>query len=297
MQANRKFIIAVSMMALAIAAAWGASVPRGRVARNRTAATRSGDNTAARTSRANAGAAQATTAAPAEKPAENAEAAVDGPSFTDFNLIMSRNIFDATRRSGGARRPAARTTDTASVVDTIDLLGVLIDTNKAVAFTEGSRQDYTQTLKPGELVGGLKVASISTEGLKMEGTSQTIALWQVGTRLYRRENENWRIGESPRFSPTQIQSTRQNSQPRPSMTMGTDRNGGGRNSNQGRGGFSGSSRDNSQPSDRRGRGQPQTASSPQRSTTPQATTGATSGGSVDEIMARLREQRRRDMGQ
>lgn len=294
MQANRKFIIAVLVVAVAIVAAWGASVPRTRSTRgNRTAAAGTNAGATGRTANANA----------AASPAEGAAADADGPKFTDFNLIMSRNVFNASRRAGETRRQAVRTSDTAPVVDTIDLLGVMIDAHRAVAFTEGSRQDYTQTLKPGETFAGLKVAAISTDGLKLEGTSQTIALWQVGTRLYRRENDEWRIGESPRFNAPQIQSTRQNNQPRQSAM------GGGRGSSQGRGGFggfnSGYSRDNNsgqQGGRSRGRnqdgggGQTQTGSS-SRAAAPQATPGATSGASAAEILARMREQRRREMGQ
>ncbi len=301
MQANRKFIIAVLVAAVAIVAAWGASVPRTRSTRgNRTAAAGTNAGATGRTANANA----------AAKPAEGAMTDEDGPKFTDFNLIMSRNVFNASRRAGETRRQAVRTSDTAPVVDTIDLLGVMIDAHRAVAFTEGSRQDYTQTLKPGETFAGLKVAAISTDGLKLEGTSQTIALWQVGTRLYRRENDEWRIGESPRFNAPQIQSTRQNNQPRQSAM------GGGRGSSQGRGGFggfnsgfsgnnSGYGRDSSsgqQGGRSRGRnqdgggGQTQTGSS-SRAAAPQATPGATSGASAAEILARMREQRRREMGQ
>lgn len=295
MQADRKFIIALLFVMIAMAAAWGASVPRNRVSRNR--------NAAARASRAE----PATRAqASAIQPAEKAEAS-DGPQFADFNLILARNIFDASRRPMAPRRSAAQTSDTTPIADSIDLLGVMIDANKSVAFTEGSKQDFTQTLEPGGSIAGLKIASISTEGLKLEGAGD-IEFWKVGTRLYRRENESWKIGASPRFSPRQIQSTRQNNQPRQALgNFNRDQNSN-QNWNQNRWAGSGA-----QQNERGNRGerndwrnrdrtqnsgaQPQPAAArPARAATPQATP-ATSGASVDEIMARMREQRRREMGQ
>ncbi|MCE5228393.1 hypothetical protein LLG95_02190 [bacterium] len=224
-----------------------------------------------------------------EKPAaETAQREPDANSFESFALITQRNIFDPTRTPYRSSSASAATNVATPVADTIDLLGVLIDSGKSVAFTEGSSSDYKRTLEPGMTIAGMKVAAISTDGLKMESGSQTID-WPVGKRIERREGKGWELVDSPRFS---VSSTPRQTlaQSRPQGNRGDGSFGGSR------GGYSGGNSGYDSGGSRRDRGYSGQSSSNQQRPT-QASTGQSSGASTQDIMARLRERRLREMGQ
>ncbi|MEN6627036.1 MAG: hypothetical protein ABFD69_12495 [Candidatus Sumerlaeia bacterium] len=177
--------------------------------------------------------------------AADAAAPAGGGSFEKFELIVQRNIFDPNRRAG---RRAEDTSATTPVLDTIDLLGTIIEGGEAVAFTEGSNADNSRTLRLGETIADMKVAAISTEGLKMLAGDLTVE-WPVGKRLTRQEGQAWTVADSPARP----------SSPRPSFRTGRSGN-------------------------RTGRG-----SSVQQ--------GNTSNTNTADTLARMRERRKREMGQ
>lgn len=129
----------------------------------------------------------------AARAADAAAPAAGGGSFEKFELIVQRNIFDPNRRAG---RRAEDTSATTPVLDTIDLLGTIIEGGEAVAFTEGSNAENSRTLRLGETIANMKVAAISTEGLRMLAGDLTVE-WPVGKRLARQEGQAWTVADSP----------------------------------------------------------------------------------------------------
>lgn len=115
--------------------------------------------------------------------------------FSQFRLILERNIFDPTRRKPlppGSRReerpPPVRP-------ETLTLTGAICYGGKTFAFFDGSDPGWRGVFSPGEKLGGWTLAKVGTDGVRLEGGEKPLKL-PVGRSLRRRGEEPWEITEA-----------------------------------------------------------------------------------------------------
>lgn len=114
------------------------------------------------------------TIAPAQLP--------DSPKgFDAFRLVRTRNVFDPDRRPipvPGANVPVvARPTR----ADYVALTGIMVTSDKALAFFSGSRADYSKVLPLNGEIAGAKVTKITPANIEVErdGKRVNVAVGQT----------------------------------------------------------------------------------------------------------------------
>ncbi|MBN1866108.1 hypothetical protein JW916_02330 [Candidatus Sumerlaeota bacterium] len=137
-----------------------------------------------------------TSVAPAQDVASSAAPSAER-SFSDFQLVAQRNIFDSQRV---ARRANSEPMAPTVRVDRIVVLGTLIDGGERVAFLQGTQGAYSGTFRPGDTIADLVVSGISTEGVRILDGDRAFNL-AVGRALERRGEEPWQLGEGGSFVP------------------------------------------------------------------------------------------------
>src|SRR5215813_13133802 len=93
----------------------------------------------------------------------NAPPAIDFPSF---RIITERNIFNPNRY-GRRSSEGSRQTTRRVRAEYFALLGTMAYEKGSYAFFDGSRSDYAMTLKTDDLIGGYKIADITTDHVKL----------------------------------------------------------------------------------------------------------------------------------
>jgi hypothetical protein len=190
--------------------------------------------------------------------------------FEAFGLLELRNIFDSQRQprvSGYA--PPAQATPTAPVAESFVLRGVLLDQGDAVAFFEGSSPEYNASVKLGGIIGGHKLVEIRTDRVMLTSTRRKMEL-PVAFQMSHRSGGDWEVTTetTPVISSSPMLPTPAAGAPGTAIA-----------------GTSGSL-----PTPGATRMAP--AGSP-----PAAGAPAPSGGSADDMLKRLMERRRKEMGQ
>ncbi len=135
-------------------------------------------------------------------------------SLSDYKIVYERNIFNPKRyaRSTGER---PREVSRSARVETLALVGVLAYEKGTFAFFDGSSSDFKKTLKLGEKVAGLELASLEANSVTLKAGTNMLAV-EVGSQLRRADGGEWSVSGRAEFA-----DNRTSSNVRPNPTPST----------------------------------------------------------------------------
>jgi len=107
-------------------------------------------------------------AAPTSAPSEPR-----GPTWDDYRLIVTRNIFSRNRSSPSPRRTVSRQETPRVPEATLVLIGTAVQDDQPMAFFENSRTGQTTRLLPGQSLGGGTVVSIALDSVEYRAGDAT----------------------------------------------------------------------------------------------------------------------------
>lgn len=122
-----------------------------------------------------------------------------GPAFEEFELVLTRNIFNPNRQPAQVEAPDRRDEkpyEPPPATDYITLLGVFIDMDEAVAFFAGSQYEYSRSAQRGETIAGFEIAKIRTDVVSLTGGVEPLEL-AVGAGLSSQDGGPWRLVDEP----------------------------------------------------------------------------------------------------
>lgn len=144
-------------------------------------------------------AAQSRTNSPAPSNAVRPAAApAPTASFSTFQNIPDRNIFNA-RRAPGRTTEEPPPTRRERTIETFSLLGTLNYEKGPVAFFEGSSASHPKSAKVEQSIGGCKITGIEQNVVRLEANGQPVEL-RVGYQMRREDDGPWRMFEAERPS-------------------------------------------------------------------------------------------------
>lgn len=149
-----------------------------------------------------------------------------------FRLIFERNIFNPNRRPGRIAGPPRIERERAPRLrsEAFALMGTLSYEKGDFAIFEGTSSAYRQVLKPTDTIAGYKIAEITTDHVKLEGTNGLSIELPVGMEMKRNEEEDWRLSERPgsteRSSSAASSSSTTSTNPTPEGTNASSAGGG-----------------------------------------------------------------------
>lgn len=108
--------------------------------------------------------------------ASSALAQVRAPSFDEFKLINSRNIFDPNRRAVRREEPREPRVEARGRPNWLMLTGTLVSEGRALAFFNSSRSDCRKVVSVGESIGEFKVIAITPLQVEWEQNSRRSVL-------------------------------------------------------------------------------------------------------------------------
>jgi len=117
------------------------------------------------------------------------------PEFSDFRIILERNIFDPDRRAKPAFSNASPQ-PTPVPTEEIRLVGTVINKGEAIAFFKGSDSSFNGQWKQGDTIAGLRIKEIGTRGLILENQRQKIEM-KVGAGITTSNREKWTLTTKP----------------------------------------------------------------------------------------------------
>lgn len=115
------------------------------------------------------------------------------PNFSEFQIILERNIFDPGRTPG--YRNTDRQRERQPEIERLFLKGALIHTGEALAFFEGTKEEYNAVKKSGESIGGFKIKGIHIERIILEREGKEIEIL-VGSGLMKTESGEWELSNT-----------------------------------------------------------------------------------------------------
>jgi len=105
------------------------------------------------------------------------------PSYDNYRLLKTRNIFDPDRRAMNVSQqgPPVKTTKAATRSDYVALTGVMVTGEKSLAFFSGSRSEYSKVLPVKGVIAGATVVQITPANIIVErdGKQITVAVGQT----------------------------------------------------------------------------------------------------------------------
>ncbi|MEI8235117.1 MAG: hypothetical protein WCH57_10595 [Verrucomicrobiota bacterium] len=105
------------------------------------------------------------------------------PGFDAYALLRTRNIFDPERQPGATTdaTPAASTQAPPGRADFAALTGIMITSEKPLAFFSGSRPEYSGVLPAGSAIAGARLARITADAIEIErnGKRTLVAVGQT----------------------------------------------------------------------------------------------------------------------
>ena len=113
-------------------------------------------------------------------------------TFEDFGILTARNIFDPERGRPAPERPSRP--DPPERREHVDLLGVLLYNEGAVAFFEGSDRDYSGAFKQGDKIAEYRIGAIDTSKVTLEKDGERIGM-PMQARLERHGEGKWNLEE------------------------------------------------------------------------------------------------------
>lgn len=112
--------------------------------------------------------------------------------YDSFKIIWERNIFQPNRQPISARELVKDPTPVFVQADTISLVGSLLNENESFAFFSGTKPEYQAVVIKGGTIAEYRVASIRTDGVKLEKNQESIDL-PVGMGLKKGDDGKWVI--------------------------------------------------------------------------------------------------------
>ena len=119
-----------------------------------------------------------------------AEAESDGASgsdaaFSQYKILLDRNIFDATRDRPRPQqeRPRAPRPTPAPNPDYLDVTGAFMQGDQAIVFFEGSKADFNQAVGAGAQIAGAQLAEVNLERVILDFGAGARVTVPVGSRL------------------------------------------------------------------------------------------------------------------
>ncbi len=128
------------------------------------------------------------------------------PRFSNFQVIVDRNIFNANRSGGRIRQRGAPP----SRVDSFALLGTMSYEKGRFAFFDGSGSDFHKTLKPADKIAGYTVADIGYDRVKLAASNSQPVELCIGMQMKSLDGGPWSLSEKtelPAASDTNTAST------------------------------------------------------------------------------------------
>jgi len=95
-------------------------------------------------------------------------------SYDSFRLVQTRNIFDPERRPNAGGAPPQQAAP--SGADYVALTGIMMTTEKTLAFFSGSRPEYSKVLSVSGTIAGTTVTKIATANIEVERDKKTITV-------------------------------------------------------------------------------------------------------------------------
>lgn len=101
--------------------------------------------------------------------------------YEAFRMVQTRNIFDPDRRPISPQPSSRVQTPVASRADYVALTGIMVTSDKALAFFSGSRADYNKVLAVNGDIAGAKLTKITTAAIEVErdGKRTSVAVGQT----------------------------------------------------------------------------------------------------------------------
>jgi hypothetical protein len=126
---------------------------------------------------------------PAAAQTTNAPAAT---SYSSFQIIVDRNIFDPNRYAHTSHSHGRSVSRSAPF---FALVGTLSSRNGTLAFFDGNDSDYRKVLSPDGVIAGYKVTEITLYGVKLASTNKPVVM-KVGAQMRQEGKGEWQLADS-----------------------------------------------------------------------------------------------------
>lgn len=141
-------------------------------------------------------------------------------SYDSFRTISDHNIFNPNRYARGSSRPVTRpSSQPASHVESISLVGIMAYDKGVYAFFDGTKSDYKQALQTGGVMGEYKIENIAQDTVTLARGTNTYVV-KIGMQMRREDEGDWFLSEGGDTARKRIVSTR-------TRTRGSSRSGDG----------------------------------------------------------------------
>ena len=122
----------------------------------------------------------------------NTAASTNLPStdFRAFNVVTSRNIFNANRYPGYVDRGPVVTR---APFDTFTLLGTLSYEKGLFAFFGGNQSSFRKTLGPNDAIAGYRITEIGYDHVSLVVSNEPPITLPIGGQMRRDEQGPWRV--------------------------------------------------------------------------------------------------------
>ena len=116
--------------------------------------------------------------------------------FEEYRIVVDRNIFDRNRHRQRSPEESTRPESTQPDRRHVDLTGVVIGRDKAVAFLEGPEPGDAAQLTSGGMIAGHRVAEISAGHVAFVKDGEKVDV-PVGARLVEADEGRWQVQDRP----------------------------------------------------------------------------------------------------
>jgi hypothetical protein len=122
----------------------------------------------------------------------------EATGFEAYRLIVSRNIFDPTRRPDRPSQSVERVEPPRT--DRLEFVGTLIDINEpedSQAFFKSTEPRLQRALKKDEEIAGYTLVAIEPTKVRLQLGDEEVFDFEKGQQMVRNENEDWEITSNP----------------------------------------------------------------------------------------------------
>lgn len=114
------------------------------------------------------------------------------PSWDDYAVVIARNVFDPSR-TGARPEPPSGAGAPASVPPFVELTGLLIRNDRALAFTNSTNPEWSGVMDivPDQPAGPGVVTAVNSKEVELTIHDQPLT-WRVGTRLTQ-DGDTWSV--------------------------------------------------------------------------------------------------------
>jgi hypothetical protein len=121
--------------------------------------------------------------------------------YSDFQVIVQRNIFDPNRFPRGSSYHPPRDRG----APTFSLAGTMSYRKGMYAFFSGTSEEYQKTLQPGGIIAGYTVAKIDFDGVQLQNGGKQVHM-TVGSAM-RQEGDGWTLSMPGDWNETPVTDT------------------------------------------------------------------------------------------